>query len=445
MNVNMKRLFLLAAAAVLGLAPALAQTPQSAPFRVDQVAIRKALAKSDADINDPKKGPKAATWIARGNQYLRAATAPTDGLYMQMPFQDAVNQYGEAEQSRVKVGQGEYDKFSFPFFDVYGNNGVIMFWNPKLVINPNAMQTAYDAFAKAYELDNKSAGRVQDGLKQVANRSKEVGNNFFYLGKHKEAADAIALAYDAQIHPAVAYADTMAAFNAGFLYAAANEWERGLKYLKEAQKYNYGSNGDLYYYLFHCYNGLGDMQAAKDVLMEGLQKYPKNNDIVQGLIMVYSDAGSSSREIVPIVENAIANDPNNAFLYIGLGRIYDMLDEPDKAIGAFEKSSQLAPDDYSSFFNLGLLHIKKGDAMQKELDKITFTNQADYKAEAAKVNAAYARALDPLEKAHELNPEDVQTVDLLKSVTFRLREDPAMKAKYEKYNARLQEMKASEE
>ncbi len=440
----MKRLVLLAALAVLGMSQ-VAQA-QTAPVKVDQVGIRKALAKSDADINDPKKGPKASTWITRGNQYFKAATAPTEGVYVLMPITDAVTQFGEAsEVTRVKVGDNEYDKYSFPYFDAYVANNQIIAWNPKLVINPDAMTIAVEAYEKAYEIDNKTANRVADGLKNVANKNKEIGNSYFSLNKYEEAADAMALAYDAQIHPAVAYPDTLAAFNAGFLYAVSSKWDKGLKYLNEAKKYDYGSNGDLYYYMFHCYNGLGDKQAAKDILMEGLQKFPKNNEIVQGLIMVYSEDGQGGAEIIPIVEKAIENNPNDPYLYIGLGRIYDMIGDLDKSIEAFEKSSQMAPDDYSSFFNLGLLYIKKGDAMQQELDKVTFTNQADYKAESAKVTAAYAKALQPLEKSHELNPSDVQTVDLLKSVAFRLREDPEMKAKYEKYNALWQEMKGNQQ
>ena len=59
----------------------------------------------------------------------------------------------------------------------------------------------------------------------------------------------------------------------------------------------------------------------------------------------------------------------------------------------------------------------------------------------AKVNNMYSKALAPLEKAHSLNPKDVSTVELLKNLYFRLRdESPANMDNYKKYNELLQSM-----
>ena len=45
--------------------------------------------------------------------------------------------------------------------------------------------------------------------------------------------------------------------------------------------------GNIYYYLFHCYYGQKDADAAnvmkaKDVLLKGLEKFPKNSRILEG-------------------------------------------------------------------------------------------------------------------------------------------------------------------
>ena len=52
----------------------------------------------------------------------------------------------------------------------------------------------------------------------------------------------------------------------------------------------------------------------------------------------------------------------------------------------------------------------------------------------------YAEAVPFLEKAHELDPNNVGTVELLKNVTFRIRELDGMMAKYEQYNALFKQM-----
>jgi hypothetical protein len=45
----------------------------------------------------------------------------------------------------------------------------------------------------------------------------------------------------------------------------------------------------------------------------------------------------------------------------------------------------------------------------------------------------FRQATAPLEKAYSLNPEELATVELLKSLTYRLRDDEGMAEKYQKY------------
>ena len=50
-------------------------------------------------------------------------------------------------------------------------------------------------------------------------------------------------------------------------------------------------------------------------------------------------------------------------------------------------------------------------------------------------------AIDPFEKAHELQPANKDVVEILKSLYFTLREEgPEMQANYEKYNTMFQSM-----
>ena len=55
---------------------------------------------------------------------------------------------------------------------------------------------------------------------------------------------------------------------------------------------------------------------------------------------------------------------------------------------------------------------------------------------------AYAASIEPFEKAHELNPADVNTVEFLKSICFQVRnEKPEYMEKYNKYNDLFKQMK----
>ena len=67
----MKRFILMAAAA------ALLAIPAAEAQKVNKEATLSKLEKSDADIANPKKNAKAATWINRGRVYYDAAAEPT--------------------------------------------------------------------------------------------------------------------------------------------------------------------------------------------------------------------------------------------------------------------------------------------------------------------------------------------------------------------------------
>ena len=71
----MKRFILMAAAA------ALLAIPAAEAQKVNKEAT---LSKSDADIANPKKNAKAATWINRGRVYYDAAAEPTANLFAPM-------------------------------------------------------------------------------------------------------------------------------------------------------------------------------------------------------------------------------------------------------------------------------------------------------------------------------------------------------------------------
>lgn len=436
----MKQMTLLVAATLMFAAPMV-----QAQMNVDQEGINKKITKSDTDIANPKKNAKSAVWIERGKVMMEAATAPTTGLYKGIDEKAATIMFGKPKAGTAKIGEESMRELTYPYFVAYVKDNLVSFWKPTTTLLEGAPEIAVKAFEKAYELENSSAPKVKEGLLLAANHYKQDADNFFSLQKYTQAAKAFRQAYDAQMHPTVAAIDTASVFNAGFLYTVALDYQNGVDNLKEALKYNYENDGDIYYYMFHCYYGLKDVDNAREILLKGLGRYPKNNKIVEGLLGLYSNGGGDPKEIVPIVEKAITDDPMNPELWSGLGRIYDKLGEPDKSINAFAKAAELSPKDFGANFNLGLLYIKKGDVMNQELNKNQTASQAEYNEGLKLVNAAYAMSITPLEVALSLNPAESATIELLKNVCFRLRDEAGIMEKYNKYNEMYKALPAKEE
>lgn len=423
----MKRLFILAVAAIVATA-ALGQQ-----IKVDREAIEKRIAKSDSDINDPKKSVKAATWVERGNAFYEAAVASSKGVYKGLDTKMAETMFGKPAKSKRTIGNTEYAELTFPTFVAYAANDQILIWSPSLVIEETALAKATEAYEKAYSIDAKQAAKVKTGLQNVTNTYKEVGENAFNLEDYPTAGDAFRAAYRVQLHPTINEIDTAAIFNAGFLYTVASEWEKGLEALTIARDLGYYNDGEVYYYMFHCYYGMEKYDEAKAILFDGVSKFPGNTRIVEGLIGIYSVAGGDPMEIIPYVKKAVEDDPENPDLWSGLGRIYDKLGESDEAVNAFEKAVSLAPNDFGTNFNVGLLMIKSADEKNKKFSLDPPLSDTEYEAGLQSIKESYMKSLRPLERAHELNPNDLTTIELLRNLTRRYRDEAGMEEKYNRY------------
>lgn len=404
----------------------------------DKEALKKKVEKTDLNIANPKKNTKSSTWLDRGKVLYDVTLAPVKDLFGGIDDVTLNVMYGKPKSSEpAALSDGtECTKVTYaPYFVGYMKDGKLLVWTDVMEAVPGSMDKAEEAYRKAYDMDKGSAQKVGEGLKSIQNYYSQEAGNSYLLGNYKKSAQMFRKAFDVSVHPAVNSADTSALFNSGFLATVAQDYDLGLKSLKEAKEYGFENNGDVYYYMFHCLYGKNQVAEATEVLKEGVAKYPKNNKIVEGLLNIYAvTEGSDASEIIPIVKASIDNDPKNPELWGGLGRIYDKLGMLDESVEAFEKSVEFAPNDFSANFNLGLLYIKRGDAKNEELNTMSFSSNAEYNEALETVNDYYQQALAPLEAAYAANNEELATLELLKNVCFRLRERDGIQAKYDKYN-----------
>ena len=208
--------------------------------------------------------------------------------------------------------------------------------------------------------------------------------------------------------------------------------------------------GDVYYYLFHSYYGQKDKDAAflikaKDALLAGIEKFPKNEKILDGLMQLYtSEEGvGDPADLVGMIDKSLESDPDNVDLWFGRGRVFYKLKNYDETINSFKKVVELKPDLYEGNYYLGLFYTVKADAMNTEMGQKNYRSQSEYDADLKEVNVVYMAALPYFEKAHQLKPDDVDTVDYIKSISFRLRDEPGMMDKYNEYNELLKKMTGS--
>lgn len=406
------------------------------PEKVNVDKLRKEVEKSDAEIADPKKGAKAATWVKRGEILLDVDSKPVNGLFAGLDEVTFKIAFGEAPMEEVVLHNNKYAAYTYEFFKVYLSDGKVQFYVPTIVVTDDAIGRAYDAFSKAYDMDKKSAKKVNFGMKNIHMRSQENGKAYYVLADYKLAEENFRMAYKASVHPSVNIPDTLSLYNAGFMGTLAGDYEAALTDLDTAIEMGFDDNGDAYYYKFYCLYQLKKVDEATKVLEYGITKYPNNDRVLGALMDVYSiTPDKDPSNLVPLVLNVIEQYPNNADLYVGLARIYDKLGQEDDAIEAARKAVEVNPESFLGNYYTGYYIAKKGENEDNKLRQMTITSRAQYQTARAEVIKIYAASIAPLEKAYELNPSEPSTIELLKNLTFRLRDDEEMAAKNKKYEA----------
>lgn len=443
----MKKMLSLAVATLLLSAPSLFS--QQVP--INEKGLQKKIERSDADIVNPKKSGNANTWIFRGEAFFEAATEVSKNLYDGIDANTVVAMFGmPIGDEVVQIGNKFYAKGIFPYVDVYMDElGLPVSWVITKEIYPNALAKSAESFSKAYELGGtnaKTAEKIAEGFKKVYDEYSKTGALYYALSMFNEAGDQFVSAYKvSQLPGATIAASSISTLlhDAGLAYLFGHEYTKSAQYLTLAEKSGYNA-AEIYYLIYHAYRGTAEtdvnaIKTGKEYLEKGMAMYPSDANIIESLSEAYVLLGEDPKQILTSVEKAAAANPDNADMWSALGVLYTSMEDYDNAINAFGNMVRLMPDSYLANNNMGIVYIKKADMVLNDVNAraATFSSRAEADAEKAKAFEVYAQAIPYLEKATEIDPTNMGTLELLKNVTFRIREMEGMQAKYDKYAAML--------
>ncbi len=439
---------------------AVVATTQVMAQKVNESGILAKLEKADATLADPKKNEKAATWIKHAEAYFEAASASTQGIFAGAEL-DAMMSLLKEPQSATEevVNNRAMMVLVYPYVTLFVENEKVVSWLITREVKADAINTAIDSYAKAIELDPKVKEKVTEALIAISNYCREIGNVSIESAEYAVGADSYLLAHKAQV-----VADTDAAvdpamlFYAGYMYAidGANNtasYAKGEQALRDAIAAGYvekeiandqidpKSKGSIYYYIYHCVAGAGEqtkerLMEVKVLLMNGVRQFPQNEQILEGLMQLYTttEGIGDPKELIDMIDKTLENNPDNLTTWFGRGRVYFALKDYDECIKSFSNVVRIDPSMFDGQYYLGLFYTLKGDELNEVMKEKTYTAQTEYTADLAAINDAYMAGVPHFEKAMEIRPTDFSTAEYLKSICFRLRDEDGMMDKYNKYN-----------
>lgn len=449
----MKKIILMVAA-VMAL-----MVPTATAQKVNADATLAKLSKSDAEVADAKKAAKSAVWVNRAKVYLDALMEPTKDLSTSFDATTLRLIMGENPTETTTDDRGR-EILTFSWVKVYLANGHVVAWEQTREIKEGLFEEFNKAAIKAVEMDPKTMAKVKPMFDTAVNYYEQLGVVSAEIPLTKLALDAFVRATEILENKTFFDAvDPEKYYYAGYLCAVLGAEEKqyfvdGEQYLNKSRELGYvDETGSLYYYLFHCYYGQREDNAdnltkAKDVLIEGIEKFPKNERILEGLIGLYTaeNGVGDPAELVSKIDAIIAESPENPDLWFGRAQIFNALKNFDECIASFKKIDELRPNEFEPNWYLGLFYIEKGNEQTNIFNtKVdSFTGNDEYTTELKKVRNVYMQAVPYLEKALSLKPEDVDCAERLKSVCFMLRDEEGMMDKYNQYNAIYKKLKGLE-
>lgn len=430
----MKKLLILAAA-VLSLS--------SVAQNKDEVAITKRLTKNDMAVADAKKTLQASTYLDRASIYIDAASIYTNKFIA--GFDAKLLDLGDsiALPENVVLAGRNMSKRQYPNVNIYvSDDGILQYWEATKDFMPGALDKALENLTKTKSIDPKFfSNRAESVAGRLYNQYQTDGMNAYNLGKPAVAAKLFDGSYYTK--ELIGKVDTVSLYYAGVAYQESGDYKKSLERFEKALSFNYTDKGTVYYYIGACQEELGEKEKAIETFEAGFAKYPENQAILSGLINIYLETNKNADKLIEIVKKAQSLDPKNVSLYVVEGTVWDKLGNREKSEQAMDKAISIDPKNFTVFYNYGVLKIMQSDAIVTEANKLDVNDKVNYDRLIKESIDLQKIAIEKLEKAHEIDPNNDMAIDLLRQLYFPRRDDsPKMLERFNYFKSIQDEQKA---
>ncbi len=385
-------------------------------------SLKKKIAKSDAEIQDPKKNVAPKTWFNRGevmqeafevnNTKLLRKDMPASQvkLFFKNPIQTETKQLPDGTTEQIYIYYG---------INITVKNDVVTDWEETKNVVDNPLDKAYEAFQKTIQLDadKKFEKKLIKPLEELKEQYKRLGVYYFEKEKYSDAYKNFDQILSIDELPMINTKDTLIMYYSGISAYLAKEYKAALVDFEKTKALNYPES-KLYYYIEQTYLAMGDTTQALSAIKEGYNKNPNDNLLVIEMVNLYIKM-NESKSAISYLKQAKALDPTNKTLYFAEGSLWDKLDNADSAKIAYEGALKIDPNYFDAAYNLGVLYYNQAVKMYDLANKESETKA--YLEKKTKADDELKMAVPYMEKAHQINPKDQPTMQTLKTLYYRLK------------------------
>ena len=345
------------------------------------------------------------------------------------------------DQAMENEACAEYDQAYFMFGQIYqaciesGDPGV------KQLVKPSDVKRIWEAYQKVEELDikGKYGKKLGTQYKNLYIDYQNYGIEEFNANNFTEAYEAfettIAIGqnkyYKATVGEKV---DTVMMYFAGLAAHQAEDYVNAEKYYKALLPYDFKAE-NVYEMLSNVLKLQNKEDEAVKVMVEGIKKFPNNNYMLVEMINYYLDSENPA-DAIPYLDEAIAVNPTSTVFIRSKANIYDKIKNYDEAVKLYNDVLAIDPNDFFSIYSIGVIELEKVNEYNKQVNDI-----ADFKKYEVAMKDVYKKYQDVVvyfEKAHQIQPDDRNTMITMKEIYYKLRNiDSKYEAMYNDINEQL--------
>lgn len=190
---------------------------------------------------------------------------------------------------------------------------------------------------------------------------------------------------------------------------------------KEARKHGYLKK-EAFDYPLSCAVQVKDDQAIVDIAKEAAPLFGKEDTQYVRILINHYLNEQNYTEAGNILDQAIKDDPQNAEFCNLKGSLIENQSSIEEAFPYFKKAVDLDPDSSKAQFDMGRYYYNKAVKLRDE--KVDLTG-----SELAKVlNPLYEQALPYLEKAYELDKDNIDAKNALRAIYYQLGNEEKLNA-----------------
>ena len=313
----------------------------------------------------------------------------------------------------------------------------------------NPLDSAYNSYQKSIALDKEfiapaaNPNSAKLGLFYLGDQYFNVGANHYNKKEWSEARKFFERTK--QIKNTFSEKDSLATFYATNCALQMGDKDVAMKYLKELINMDF-QKPEIYSMLGNLYKDEGDTTRMLNTIAMGRKKFPSDLGLIISETNYYLGKGELAKA-QDLLKVAVEKDPNNPILHFTIGSNYDRLSldtsvaeaEKDAMLAeaekAYLKAIQLKSDYFDAYYNLGALFFNKGVEVFEFANSIPPDQFDAYEKAKAKYMEYWNKSVPYLEKASELMPEDLSTLQALKSLYARLNMPEKLKTVTDKINS----------